>query len=164
MPNVRKRHPIHLSTNPWWSTLHVQDVCNNISHLVPFGALAAHVFFSCPNFFFIYLAFSLFFSTLYASTDGQFCEDHYYFVCVWSLCGGVCLSCVCNFRVYSIAETLLPGFSPHLTRTFITSIPAFLLFLGLFTKTRWPPCLLFYFIFSHWLLLQTRHGVNYIQM
>ena len=84
-------------------------------------------------------------------------STHSGFRCLWVcvsvvLCVVVCLclSCVCNnFRVYSIAKRLLPGFSPHLARTFLASIPSFLLFLGSFRKTRWPPCLFFYFIFSH---------------
>ena len=68
---------------------------------------------------------------------------------------GVCVCvCVCvsnNFLVYSITKTILPGSSPHLLRTFLASIPSFRLILGSFRKTRWPPCLFFYSIFSHWL-------------
>ena len=64
--------------------------------------------------------------------------------CVW-MC--VCVSI--NFLVYSITKTILPGSSPHLLRTFLVSIPSFLLILGSFRKTRWPPCLFFYYIFSH---------------
>ena len=79
----------------------------------------------------------------------------------WRLCVCVCVCvCVClsvivsvcdsnNFLLYSITKTILPGSSPHLVRTFLTSIPSFLLILGSFRKTRWPPCLFFYSIFSH---------------
>ena len=66
----------------------------------------------------------------------------------------VCLSCLCSyFFPYSIAnKTILPTFSPHLSRTFLTSIPS-LLFLGSFRKTR----IFFYFIFPIQFLLQTSH-------
>ena len=74
-------------------------------------------------------------------------------VCVW-----FCLPCVWNnFLVYSITKTILPGPSPHLVRTFLPSIPLFLLLLGSFGKTRWPPCQFFYFIFHIDFLLQTSH-------
>ena len=87
----------------------------------------------------------------------------------WRLCMCVCAcvrACVCvcvcvclsnNFLVYSITKTILPGSSPHLVRTFLTSIPLFLLILGSFRKTRWPPCLFFYFIFPIHFLLQISH-------
>ena len=41
----------------------------------------------------------------------------------------VCVSVrpVCNNFLYSITETILPGSSPHLVRTFFASIPLFLL-------------------------------------
>ena len=69
------------------------------------------------------------------------------------LCVCVCVSvCVSdNFLLYSITKTILPGSSPHLLRTFLLSIPSFLLILGSFRKTRWRPCLFFYSISSHWL-------------
>ena len=77
-------------------------------------------------------------------------------VCVW-----ICLPFVCNnFLVYSITKitkTILPGPSPHLVRTFLMSIPLFLLLLGSFGKTRWPPCQFFNFIFPIDFLLQTRN-------
>ena len=103
-------------------------------------------------------------SECYHHIDLSFC--HYYYFAkfilqsiVLTLVFGVCLSlcvcvCVCvskNFLLYSITKTILPGSSPHLVRTFLTSIPLFLLILGSFRKTRWPPCLFFYSIFSHWL-------------
>ena len=41
--------------------------------------------------------------------------------------------------------------------SFLTSMPFFLLLLGSFGKTRWPPRQFFYFIFSIDFLLQTSH-------
>ena len=66
-------------------------------------------------------------------------------------CVRACLSVIVsnNFLLHSITKTILPGSSPHLLRTFRVSIPSFLLILGSFRKTRWPPCLFFYSIFSH---------------
>ena len=50
---------------------------------------------------------------------------------VFGVCVCVCVChCVCvsnNFLLYSITKTILPGSSPHLVKTFLTSIHSFLL-------------------------------------
>ena len=67
-------------------------------------------------------------------------------------CVSVCL-CVCpsvcnNFLVYSITKTILPGSSPHLVTTFLTSIPLFLL-LWAHLKDKMAAMPIFVFYFSH---------------
>ena len=94
-------------------------------------------------------------------SQNKFLMSYYYFAKflqsivltqVFGVCVCVCVSVIVfNNFLYSISKTILPASSPHLVRTFLTSIPSFLLILGSFRKTRWLPCLFFYSIFSHWL-------------
>ena len=136
------------------SKLSSLKILMKLFYISQFRRIHFNIFFLCSHFSrqLTLFTFTLIFTKM-SYYFAKFCKVQYSLrfsgmcVCVWF---SLSFSVSNYFLVYSITKTILPRSSPHLVRTFLTSMPLFLLLLGWFGKTRWPPCQLFY-LFSHWL-------------